>query len=187
MRRKPLYAACAAAPKFPLTCRREKLSASVLSKQKPQRVIPILQIILAMGFIGFWLLYFLEDACRVQGPKLADCLASGNPAACLKPALACERYLAFENSFPLPDLGYIVPVLLVSAWGLWHNRRWGYLAGIMAGSALIFLGLLDVSFNLQNARYSIALTEAAMNVFINAVCLIFGPLLVRFCWQKMQP
>ena len=157
------------------------------SNTKKQRVIAILQLCLTVGFAGFWLLYFLEDTCRVQGPKLADCLASGSTTECLKPALACERYLAFENSFPLPDLGYVAPLLLISAWGLWHNRRWGDLAGIMAGSALVFLGLLDVSFNLQNARYSIGLVDAAMNVLINAVCLVFGPLLVRSCWQKLQP
>lgn len=152
------------------------------SGTKNQRIFAILQLLLALGFAGFWLLYFLDDACRTQGPKLSDCLASGDTGICLQPALACERYLAFENSFPLPDLGLIVPLLLASAWALWYNRRWGYLAGIMAGSALIFLGLLDISFNLQNARYSIGLIDAAMNVLINSVCVIFGPLLIRFCW-----
>ncbi|MFZ5630869.1 MAG: hypothetical protein ACOY5B_17175 [Spirochaetota bacterium] len=156
------------------------------SGTKNQRLIAILQVVLALGFTGFWLLYFFEDACRTQGPQLAACLASGNTGSCLGPALSCERYLAFENSFPLPDLGYIVPLLVASAWGLWLNRRWGYLAGIMAGSALIFLGLLDISFNLQNARYSIGLIDAAMNVLINAVCVIFGPLLIRFCWQRLS-
>ena len=77
--------------------------------EKSQRVIAILQLVLALGFAGFWLLYFLEDACRTQGPKLTDCLASGATGKCLDAALACERYLAFENSFPLPDLTYITP------------------------------------------------------------------------------
>jgi hypothetical protein len=69
---------------------------------RSQRIIAVLQLLLAVGFAGFWLLFFLEDSCRTQGPRLTDCIASGNTAECLKPAVACERYLAFENSFPLP-------------------------------------------------------------------------------------
>ena len=110
------------------------------SNTKKQRVIAILQLCLAVGFAGFWLLYFLEDTCRVQGPKLADCLASGSTTECLKPALACERYLAFENSFPLPDLGYVAPccsfphgacgttaagVTLLASWLVQHWYFWG--------------------------------------------------------------
>mgnify|MGYP005857871201 CR=1 FL=1 len=56
----------------------------------------------------------------------------------------------------------------------------------MAGSALVFLGLLDISFNVQNARYSIGAVDAAMNLLINTACVLFGPLLVRYCWQRLK-
>lgn len=158
---------------------------SAPSVPKASRIVALLQLALALGFIGFWILFFAEDACRVSGPRLADCLATGKSTDCARPALACERYLAFENSFPLPDLGFIVPLLLLSAWGIWQNRRMGLLTGIMAGSALIFLGLLDISFNLQNARYSTGMIDLLMNGVINLVCVIFGPLLVRFCWVRL--
>lgn len=141
---------------------------------KHERLIPVLQVILAVGFIAFWALYFTEQSCR--GP-LETCAA--NPAKdCLPKLVACERYRGFENAFPVPDLLFITPLLLVGARGLWRERRYGVVASLMAGSALIFLGLLDVSFNIPNGRYTIDIVEGAMNVLINGICLIFGPFLV---------
>lgn len=155
------------------------------STKMTDRVYSLLQAILAGGFAGFWLLYFLADSCRSMGLRMEDCLRKGD-LACARTTLECDRYLAFENAFPLPDLAYLAPLLLVSAWLMWRAARAASLAGIMAGAALIFLGLLDVSFNLQNRRYEIETIDAALNVFINFICLAFGPLLVRHSWRRLS-
>ena len=86
----------------------------------------------------------------------------------------------------MPDLGYIVPMLVIGAVGLLKRQRYGVLASLLAGSGLIFLGLLDVSFNLQNARYTINFVEGFLNVLINGVCLIFGPILIRNMWRRLE-
>lgn len=154
------------------------------SDKVTDRVFSLLQATLAAGFAGFWILYFLADSCRARSLCMEDCLKSGD-LACARTTLACDRYLAFENAFPLPDLAYLAPLLLVSAWLMWRAARAASLTGIMAGSGLIFLGLLDVSFNLQNGRYAIEALDAALNIFINSVCLVFGPLLVRHSWRRL--
>lgn len=141
---------------------------------KTGKVIPILQLILALGIAGFWVLYFFEQSCQVPLQSCAQ-----NPTAdCLPKLIQCERYRGFENSFPVPDLLLLTPLLIVGAIGLWRDRRYGVIASLMAGTALIFLGLLDVSFNIPNGRYAIDVVEGTMNVLINGVCLIFGLLLV---------
>lgn len=140
------------------------------------RVIPILQLVLALGFIGFWIMFFAENACCQPFALTAD-----GP----QKTLECERFLAFEKSFPVPDLGYIVPLLIIGAIGMLKEKRYGILASLLAGSALIFLGLLDVSFNLQNGRYTVDVAEGLMNVLINTVCLVFGPILIWQMWRRL--
>lgn len=146
------------------------------------RTFAVLQCLLAAGFLGFWVMYFAEKSCRTP----VESCTSLNDKPCVAKVVACERYLAFENSFPVPDLGYITPLLIVGALGLWKGRRYGILFSLMAGAALIFLGLLDVSFNLQNARYTIDIAEGLMNALINGVCLIFGPILVWRMWRQLS-
>ena len=138
-----------------------------MNSGKSHKLFATLQLILAAGFIGFWAMYFAENPCPQK-------------------TIACERFLAFENSFPVPDLGYIVPMLVIGAVGLLKGQRYGVLASLLAGSALIFLGLLDVSFNLQNARYTINFVEGFLNVLINGVCLIFGPILIWNMWRRLE-
>lgn len=70
-------------------------------------------------------LYFLEDTCRVQGPKLADCLASGSTTECLKLPWLVSAVPCVREFIPSARPRLCSPLLLISAWGLWHNRRWG--------------------------------------------------------------
>jgi len=124
-------------------------------------IIAILQILLALGFIGFWIFFFLVE--------------NRNPEN-------TEIYLAFERSFPVPDLGWITPCLLVAAIGLIINEGFGLFFTIISGSALIFLGLLDISFNVQNGGYKKSLSDTIMNLFINLICVILGPIFLWYAW-----
>jgi hypothetical protein len=49
---------------------------------------------------------------------------------------------------------------------------------LVAAGALIFLGLLDFSFNLQNGVYTASTLDLAINGFINAWCVGFGLFLI---------
>jgi len=124
-------------------------------------IIAILQILLALGFIGFWIYFF---AVENRNPENT------------------EVYLAFERSFPVPDLLWIMPCLIVSAIGILMNQPFGIFFTIISGSALIFLGLLDISFNIQNEGYKKSISDTIMNLFINLICVILGPIFLIYAW-----
>jgi len=125
-------------------------------------IIAILQILLALGFIGFWIFFF---AVENRNPENT------------------EIYLAFERSFPVPDLGWITPCLFVAAIGLILDETFGIFFTIISGSALIFLGLLDISFNIQNGGYKKSPSDTIMNLFINLICVILGPVFLWYAWS----
>jgi hypothetical protein len=56
-------------------------------------------------------------------------------------------------------------------------------AGIAAGSALVFLGLLDVLFDLEQGLYARHSAAMAVESVINVFCLLVGPFLMRYFWR----
>jgi hypothetical protein len=125
-------------------------------------IVAILQILLALGFIGFWIYFFMVENRDPENTEI---------------------YLAFERSFPVPDLGWVTPTLLVAAIGLLIDEIFGLFFTIISGSALIFLGLLDISFNIQNGGFKGSASDVIMNLFINLICVIFGPLFLWYAWS----
>lgn len=122
-------------------------------------IIAILQIILAAGLIGFWIYFFLFEN---KDPEKE------------------EYYLKHERSFPLPDLGLITVSLIIAAIGLLSNQRYGVFFTVVAGGALLFLGLIDFAFNLQNKRFTTKDMDAYMSIFIVVVTLFMGILSLIF-------
>ncbi len=95
-----------------------------------------------------------------------------------------KEYLAFEGSFPPADLGWLTPLLAASAWGNLRGRRWAISTTLMSGAVLVFLGLLDSSFNLRNGIYARSLTDGVLNGSINFACLAFG--LASVVWASRR-
>jgi hypothetical protein len=115
----------------------------------------ILQLLTAIGLLAFWTAFFTVGFVNEAYP-------------------AC--YETFEHCFPLPD-GFIA-IVLMAAWMAYGKNRDRYIQLTrIAGGAMIFLGLCDISFNTLNNMYSISTAELLMNGFINIWCLGFG------CWQ----
>jgi hypothetical protein len=110
------------------------------------------QMVTGLGIIAFWVLFFTVG------------LAPANAPAC---------YLAFEHAFPLPDLvlagGLLAAGTLAAA-----GRPEGRLLGLMAGGGLLFLGLVDLSFNTQNGIYASSLVEGLSNAAVNLWCIALG-------------
>ena len=52
-------------------------------------------------------------------------------------------------------------------------------------SSLIFLGLLDFSFNIQNGMYTISLMDMLLNAFINLWCVVFG-IIIAINYRKAE-
>jgi len=94
-------------------------------------------------------------------------------------------YLAFEYAFPAADAWMAIAALL-GCIGLIRRKPWGVLFSLLAGSASIFLGLMDVLFDLQNGIYLIASEEVAVEVAINILTLTLGPVVIWYVWTRRQ-
>jgi hypothetical protein len=121
-------------------------------KRIDTRLIAALEIATAGGFSLFWLAFFTVG---------------------LAPVNATPCYFAYEHSFPLPD-GFLAILLLVAGILLMLNKPWGGKLSLMAAGALVFLGLVDFSFNIQNGIYMTSSVDLVLNAFINVWCVIFG-------------
>lgn len=124
-------------------------------------IIAGLELLITVGFIGFWVYFFLFENKKPDQR---------------------EGYLEYERSFPLADLGWAVPCLIISAVGLITGNKIGEIFSIASGSALIFLGLLDVSHNMQYGGYSGEKFEVILNLIVNLFCIILGPIFMIYGW-----
>jgi len=114
--------------------------------------IAILELLTAVGLILFWILFFTVG------------LAPKNPP---------RGYLEYEHSFPLPD-GLLAILMLVSGTLLLLNNPLGVSLSLVAAGALVFLGVLDFSFNIQNGLYKTSRMDLVLNAFINIWCVGLG-------------
>ncbi len=129
------------------------------------KVAAIMELVLAAGIVSFWIAFFTTDLISIDDPHLK------------------EIYLAFESAFPVPDV-YLSIVLTIGGIGLLRKRSYGYFFSLMGGASLIFLGLLDISFNIQHGIYLTGVAEGIMNILINLLCFGGGIFLVLIIWKK---
>ncbi len=135
---------------------------------KARKIIPfiaVMELAIALGIIAFWVAFFSTDMVNIEDSRLRDV------------------YIAFESAFPVADF-YLAVMLAIGGIGLLKRRFYGTMFSLMGGASLIFLGLLDISFNTQQGIYSLGVEEAVMNVFINSLCIGFGTYLVRSLWKN---
>jgi len=121
-------------------------------KDDKRRLIASLEIVTGVGLILFWIAFFTVG---------------------LAPEKAPPCYFAYENSFPLPD-GILAVLLLAAGILLMRSNRAGRTLSLIGAGALIFLGLLDFSFNLQNGIYLTSVVDLVLNALINLWCVGFG-------------
>lgn len=119
-------------------------------------------VVAALGTLAYWLTYFSTGATQVRKD---------------------EVYIAFENAFPLAD-GWMMACYLMSAFFLWRGDRRALLWGLCAGSAMIFLGCMDLLFNIQQAHFQAPLSAPMMaEIVIVVFCLSFGPYTIWRLWR----
>jgi hypothetical protein len=121
-------------------------------------LIAILQIIFGIGIILFWIYFLLVEN---RDPEKT------------------EVYLVFERSFILADVGWITPCLFISAFGLLTSQSYWVFFSIAAGSSILFLFLMDFSFNIQRGNYK-RIKENFLEIIVNILCLIGGPLFMIY-------
>jgi hypothetical protein len=119
---------------------------------KGLKTIAILEMLTGIGIILFWIGFFTIG------------LAPENPPQC---------YFAYERSFPLPDIILSITII-ASGMLLLKNKESGRTLSLICAGGLIFLGLLDFSFNIQNGIYMNSAVDLILNAFINIWCVGFG-------------
>jgi len=117
-----------------------------------RKLISSLEIVTGVGILLFWAAFFTVG---------------------MAPDPAPAGYFAYEHSFPLPD-GLMSILLIVAGILLIKNKKIALVLSLIASGALIFLGLLDFSFNIQNGVYTVSALDLVINAFINAWCVGFG-------------
>jgi len=117
--------------------------------------LAILQIITSLGLILFWIGFFTIG---------------------LAPANTPECYFAYEHSFPLPDI-ILAGAMLAAGLMLLKEKGPGRALSLVCAGSLIFLGVLDFSFNIQNGVYAVSIGDMISNGFINLWCVVFGVLI----------
>ena len=128
-----------------------------------RRVLGICLILTAAVTVAYWADYFTSaDVATV-------------PA---------RWYTAFESSFPVAD-GWMALTSLAAGIGFWRGSTWAGRLGLLAGSALIYLAAMDITFNLENGLYPLALASNAMRfeMLINGWSLGMGVWVVIAGWR----
>jgi hypothetical protein len=116
------------------------------------KIIAIFELITAAGLALFWIGFFTIG------------LAPDNPPPC---------YMAYEHSFPVPDI--ILAITLTAAAVLTlRGHALGRTIALACAGGLMFLGCLDMSFNYQNGIYALSTLDMVLNGFINLWSVGFG-------------
>jgi len=127
----------------------------------------VLMLLTAVGTILFWVAFFADLEAQRSGY-----LAS-----------RCDAWFAWEMSFPLAD-AWMVATAILGAVGLWRVRPSGLLFGLVSAGAMVFLGLMDVLFFLQNGLYLPLSGEVAVELFIHIWTVAFGLFVIAYVWIK---
>jgi hypothetical protein len=94
-----------------------------------------------------------------------------------------QWYLVFHRTFPVPD-GATALCAALCAIGLVRRKEWAVFWGLITAGGLMFLGLIDTSFNVQNNIYGKASGAVGTEIIINFLCLTFAPTLAVFLWHN---
>lgn len=112
--------------------------------------IAVLLLVTAVGTTAYWVDFFWHGSAHVVEE---------------------EWYIRFERSFPVAD-GFMSAAAAAAGVGLLLGDEWGVALGLVAAGALLFLGLMDVTFNVDNGLYRRLAdswpmrTELVINVWI---------------------
>ncbi|MBA4372269.1 MAG: hypothetical protein C0402_05355 [Thermodesulfovibrio sp.] len=93
------------------------------------------------------------------------------------------QYVAYQNSFLMADTWLAVSALL-GAVGLNRRKAWGLLFMVIGASSAIFLGLMDLIFDLQHGVFDCLSAAAATEGAIVLTLLSVGPLAIVLSWMQ---
>ena len=137
-----------------------------MKRPKSLTVVAVLMLLTAVGTILFWVTFFADLEAQRSGTLAAR---SG-------------AWFAWELSFPLADL-WMAATAIAGVVGLWRARPGGLLFGLVSGGAMVFLGLMDALFFLENGLYLPLTGEVAVELFIHVWTVAFGAWAIGTIWR----
>jgi hypothetical protein len=128
------------------------------------RALGAILILTAIVTVAYWINYF----------------SSGDVAV-----ISARWYTAYESSFPVAD-GWLALCSLLAGIGFLTNSNSAGRFGLLAGSALLYLAAMDITFDVENHLYPLAAQSDAMKfeIVINAWSLVLGIVTVATSWRR---
>jgi hypothetical protein len=117
-----------------------------------------LQVAFAVGLVFFWTEFFGGGSNRVSHDAF---------------------YVMFESQFVAADIVTGIAGLVCAA-GLWRDAQWAQVWGGVFAGGLLFLGCMDVSYNLYAGNYARLGPAMLVENVINVYCFVFGPYLIYY-------
>ena len=93
-----------------------------------------------------------------------------------------------SSSFPVAD-AWLAATAFIAGIGLWRGRIWGARFGLLAGSALLYLACMDITFDIENGLYGLVPHSPPMQfeLLINAWSLALGIATILASWRRASP
>jgi hypothetical protein len=98
------------------------------------------------------------------------------------------EYYAFENAFPLAD-AWMVSAGLFASWALIQRRAVSFFWCIVSGATSVYLGAMDVLFDLEHGIYSAQGGNSGgvvVEVIINVLTLALGAVVLLWAWAQRR-
>ena len=128
-------------------------------------IVSVLLVMTSIFLVYYWIDFFLRKGVQV---------------------IREEWYIKFQKAFPVADMWAAICALL-SVIGLITEQNFGLLFSLLAASSLIFLALMDITFNVENKLYNLVGTSNEMKLELagNIWFLSIGIILIIYAWTKM--
>jgi hypothetical protein len=98
---------------------------------------------------------------------------------------APEAVATFESAFPIAD-ALLAVTLIAAGVALLRNSPAGPFLLAVAGGALLFLAVLDMTYFFRHGLYLPLTGASVLEVLVNVLCLTGGMYFLRFGWSAFQ-
>lgn len=98
---------------------------------------------------------------------------------------ARQAVATFESAFPIAD-ALLAATLVAAGVALLRDSPVGAFLLVVAGGALLFLAVLDMTYFLRHGLYSPFTGASVLEVLVNVLCLTGGAYFLRFGWSAFQ-
>jgi len=124
--------------------------------------LAILLIVAVVGVIYFWTDFYVTGGVQIVKE---------------------DWYLKFERAFLPADI-WMAACALAGAIGLLAEQAYGLLFSLLAVSSVVFVALMDITFNIQNGFYRLVTTSSPMKLelFANVGFLGLGIAVIVCLW-----